>query len=61
MDYSLKEKLDKAEIDLKTTIVAALWDFTNEYCGFGSETYPYALGIMKKVLTECLDEVKRNG
>lgn len=57
---SMKDALVKIEAELKASITQCLWDFTNKYAAPDAhETYSYCLPIMRRVLTESLEEVRR--
>ncbi len=54
----INETINKHK-ELKENIVKLLFEFTEETCYPKSKMYPYALKIMENVLTECLEEVKK--
>lgn len=47
-----------AYLELKSTIVNAMWEFTEKYASKGEHCiYPHCREILIEVLTECLNEV----
>lgn len=53
--------IENAKKQLKQSLVALLYDFTNKTCSPNNVLYPYCLPIIKECLSECLDEVEEAG